>query len=124
MAELKSAHLYRRRGLVERTVALLDREDVVVSFERRALLETRRVRPELRVLQHVGLRRLDPGRGGIRLGRRLLGPARDARGLAKAPALGLATTVYTVNDAGRMRSSRRSASTGSSRIVRIEHGKR
>ncbi|MER3410629.1 MAG: glycerophosphodiester phosphodiesterase [Thermoleophilia bacterium] len=103
MAELKSAHLYRRHGLVERTVALLSGEDVVVSFQRRALLQARRLRPELHVLQHVGLG------VSIRTAARYAWAVGfwDARvtrrGIARAHAFGLLATVYTVNDERRMR---------------------
>ena len=103
MAELKSAHLYRRRGLVQRTVALLGREDVVLSFERRALLEARRLRPELRVLQHVGFGVSIRAAAAYAWGVGFWDPRVTARGLSKARALGLATTVYTVNDPDRMR---------------------
>ena len=54
MAELKSAHLYRRHDVVGRTVALLGEDDAVLSFSRRTLKDALGVRPSLRVLQHVG----------------------------------------------------------------------
>ena len=54
MAELKSPWLYRRHDIVARTVDLLPADGVVVSFSRRAILETRRLRPALRTVQHVG----------------------------------------------------------------------
>jgi glycerophosphoryl diester phosphodiesterase len=103
MAELKGSYLYRRRGLVDRTVSALDHPDIVISFQRAALLETRRLRPELRVLQHVGLgvsiRTASRYAWGVGFRDALVTP----RGLARARALGLATTVYTVNDEGRVR---------------------
>jgi glycerophosphoryl diester phosphodiesterase len=103
MAELKSAHLFRRHDLIARTAALLGADDVVLSFGRRTLLEARRMRPALRVLQHVGY--------GVSI-RTAASYAwavgfHDARvtrrGLERASRLGLETTVYTVNDARRMR---------------------
>jgi glycerophosphoryl diester phosphodiesterase len=103
MAELKNPHLYRRRGLVERTVAALDRADIVISFQRRALLEVRRLRPELRVLQHVGVGVSIRTASTYAWGVGFWDPRVTARGLAQARAFGLATTVYTVNDEERMR---------------------
>jgi glycerophosphoryl diester phosphodiesterase len=103
MAELKGAHLYRHRGLVERTVALLGPQDVVLSFQRRALLDARRLRPELRVLQHVGFGTSMRTAASYAWGVGFWDPRVTRRGLARARALGLATTVYTVNDAERMR---------------------
>jgi glycerophosphoryl diester phosphodiesterase len=103
MAELKSAWRYRAQDLAGRTARLLAPDDVVVSFEPRALREVLRVRPDLRTLQHVGY--------GVSI-RRASGYAWAAgfhdrrvtrRGLERARALGLATTVFTVNDPARMR---------------------
>ncbi len=102
MAELKNPHLYRRHDLVNRTVALLDRDAVVISFSRSALLEARRARPELRLLQHVGygvsIRVAAAYAWGVGFGDSRV----TRRGLAKARALGLATTVYTVNETARI----------------------
>jgi glycerophosphoryl diester phosphodiesterase len=102
MAELKSAHLYRRRGLVERTLALLGPDDVVLSFQRHALLEARRVRPNLRVLQHVGFGVSIRSAASYAWGVGFWDPRLTRRGLARARRLGLATTVYTVNNVDRM----------------------
>jgi glycerophosphoryl diester phosphodiesterase len=98
MVELK-----RPRGdTVERVLRLLDDEDVVVSFQRRAIEETRRRRPRMRTVQHVGfgvsIRR---SAGGWAVG--FQDERVTRRGLATAKRLGLATTVYTVNDPARMR---------------------
>ncbi len=103
MAELKSPHLYRRRGLVERATRLLSGEDVVVSFQRRALLEARRLRPELRLLQHVGLGVSIRAAAGYAWAVGLWDARATPRGIARAHALGLLVTVYTVNDTARMR---------------------
>jgi glycerophosphoryl diester phosphodiesterase len=103
MAELKSAWLYRRHAVARRTAALLERDAVVIAFDPRALLEVRRGRPELRLLQHVGfgvsIRRAAGFAWGVGFHDRRL----TRRGLARALRLGLATTVYTVNDPARMR---------------------
>jgi glycerophosphoryl diester phosphodiesterase len=97
MVELK-----RPRGdVVERTLRLLRDDDIVLSFQRRALEEVRTRRPGLRTMQHVGF------------GVSIRGAARawaagfqdqrvTARGLAAARRLGLETAVYTVNDERRM----------------------
>lgn len=103
MVELKSAHLYRARGLVERTISLLGPDDVAVSFERRALLEARRLRPRLRVVQHVGLGVSIRSAAAYAWAVGFWDARVTARGIARARALGLRTTVYTVNDPARMR---------------------
>lgn len=103
MAELKSAHLFRRHDVIGRTVTLLDENDVVLSFSRRTLLEALRRRPTLRVLQHVGYGASIRGAAGYAWAVGFHEPRVTGRGLAKARKLGLATTVYTVNDPERMR---------------------
>ena len=107
MVELK-----RPRGdTVERALRLLTDDDVVVSFQRRAIEETRRLRPRLRTVQHVGF--------GVSIRRALGGWAvgfQDQRvtrrGIAAAQVVGLETTVYTVNDTARMRELRDLGVTG------------
>jgi glycerophosphoryl diester phosphodiesterase len=103
MAELKSAHLYRRHDVVRRTLALIGPDDAIVSFERRCLLEALEIRPSLRVLQHVGygvsIRAASAYAWAVGFHDKRV----TARGIARARALGLETTVYTVNDAARMR---------------------
>ena len=103
MAELKSPHLYRRHDVAGRTAALLGRNDVVLSFSRRALLDAKRGRPDLRVLQHVGLGVSIRAASSYAWGAGFWDPRVTGRGLAKARKLGLATTVYTVNDVDRIR---------------------
>lgn len=103
MAELKSPHLYRRHDVAGRTAALLGRDDVVLSFSRRALLAAKRRTPGLRVLQHVGLGVSIRAASSYAWGIGFWDARVTARGLAKARKLGLATTVYTVNEPGRMR---------------------
>jgi glycerophosphoryl diester phosphodiesterase len=102
MVELKSAHLYRAHGFVERVVAPLARDDFVLSFQRRALLETRLARPELRLVQHVGLGVSIRTAASYAWGVGFWDPRVTPRGLARARSLGLATTVYTVNEPERM----------------------
>lgn len=103
MAELKSAHLYRRHEIVGRTVALLGPDDVVLSFERRCLLEALRLRPSLRVLQHVGLGVSIRAAATYAWAVGFRNSRVTARGVARAQAFGLETTVYTVNEPARMR---------------------
>lgn len=99
MCELKSPWRYRRHDVVARTERLLPGDAVVVCFEPRALQQVRR----LRRLQHVGLgvsiRRAARYAWAVGFWDPRVGP----RALALARSLGLKTTVYTVNDAARMR---------------------
>jgi glycerophosphoryl diester phosphodiesterase len=103
MAELKSPHLDRRHDVAGRTAAQLGPDDVVLSFSRRALLEVRRRRPDLRLLQHVGLGVSIRAASSYAWGVGFWEPRVTGRGLAKARKLGLVTTVYTVNEPARMR---------------------
>jgi glycerophosphoryl diester phosphodiesterase len=102
MVELKSPHLFRRHELVRRATTMLSADDVVVGFSRPALLEARAHRPTLRVLQHVGfgvsIRRASSYAWGVGLH----DPRATRRGIEKAHRLGLAATVYTVNEPARM----------------------
>jgi glycerophosphoryl diester phosphodiesterase len=103
MAELKSPHLYRRHDVAGRTAALLGPDDVLLSFSKRALLAAKRRTPGLRVLQHVGLGVSIRAASSYAWGVGFWDPRVTGRGLAKARKLGLATTVYTVNEPERMR---------------------
>lgn len=103
MVELKRPHRYRRHRVVSRTLDLLDDDGVLVSFERGALLEAHARRPRIRLVQHVGFG------VSIRAAARYAwavgfenGRA-TARAISRAHALGLVTTVYTVNEPERMR---------------------
>jgi glycerophosphoryl diester phosphodiesterase len=101
MVELKMPRRYRRHNVVARTVRLLGPDDVLVSFQRAALVEARLLRPGLRTVQHVvggPLRRAREAWAAGFPDTRVTG-----RRLAAAAALGLETLVYTVNDPGRMR---------------------
>ena len=102
MAELKSPWLYRRHDVVTRTAELLPADGVVVSFSRRAILETRRVRPALRTVQHVGYGTSIRAAAGFAWAAGYDATRVTPRGIAKGRALGLETTVYTVNDEARM----------------------
>jgi glycerophosphoryl diester phosphodiesterase len=99
MCELKRPWRYRRHDVVRRTVGLLPEDGVVVSFEPRALREVR----GRRTLQHVGygvsIRRAATYAWAVGFHDRRL----TRRGLAHARRLGLAATVYTVNEPARMR---------------------
>jgi glycerophosphoryl diester phosphodiesterase len=99
MCELKSPWRYRRDDVVRRTVGLLPSEAIVVSFDRRAL-EAVKAR---RTLQHVGFGVSIRAAARYAWGIGFQDQRVTRRGLARALAFGLARTVYTVNDAGRMR---------------------
>ncbi|WP_411277425.1 glycerophosphodiester phosphodiesterase [Gaiella sp.] len=102
MAELKSPWLYRRHEIVRRTVELLRPDAVVVSFSRGAILETRRLRPALRTVQHVGRGTSIRAAAGFAWAAGF-DDARVTRGaIEKATALDLKTLVYTVNDMSRV----------------------
>jgi len=103
MAELRSAHLFRRHDLIGRTAALLGEEDVLLSFGRRTLLEARRLKPSLRVMQHVGYGVSIRAAAEYAWAVGIHNPRVTRRGLARARRLGLETGVYTVNDVRRMR---------------------
>jgi glycerophosphoryl diester phosphodiesterase len=98
MCELKTPWRYRRHDVVRRAVDLLPDHGVVVSFDPRAL---RAVRGR-RVLQHVGFGASIRGAARYAWGVGFHDRRVTARGISKARSLGLATTVYTVNDAARM----------------------
>jgi glycerophosphoryl diester phosphodiesterase len=97
MVELK-----RPRGdVVERTLRLLRDDDVLLSFQRRALEEARSRRPGLRTMQHVGFGVSIRGAAGAwAVG--FQDHRVTIRGLETARRLGFATAVYTVNDERRM----------------------
>ena len=102
MAELKSPWLFRRHDIVRRTVELLGPDAVVVSFSRRAILETRRLRPSLRTVQHVGYGTSIGAAGGFAWAVGFDDARVTARGLAKARRLGLKALVYTVDEPTRL----------------------
>ena len=101
MVELKQSYRYRRHDVVRRTLALLDDEAVIISFEPWALRAVRRLRPRLRTIQHVGfgvsIRRAEDA-WAVGFANERVTP----RSVARAQALGLETTVYTVNEPARM----------------------
>lgn len=112
MVELKTPYRYRRHRIVERTLALLDEDAVVVCFEPGAIARVRALRPALRTVQHVAFVpiRLAALRGCWAVGfdERRATP----RALRAAQQLGLATTVYTVNEPARMLELARAGVTG------------
>jgi glycerophosphoryl diester phosphodiesterase len=103
MVELKKPHRYRRHDVVGRVTRLLPADAFVLSFEPRALQEVVKVRPGLRTIQHlragVSIARSARYAWGVGFSDRMV----TARRLATARALGLETTVYTINEARRMR---------------------
>jgi glycerophosphoryl diester phosphodiesterase len=103
MVELKRPYRYRRFDVVRRSLALLDDDAVVLSFEPGAIAAVRALRPELRTVQHVAWvpMRVAAARGCWGVG---FEDARATpRSLTRARSLGLATTVYTVNEPARLR---------------------
>ena len=102
MAELKSPWLYRRHDIVGRTVHLLGPDAVVASFSRNAILETRRLRPKLRTVQHVGFG-TSIRAAGFAWAAGFEDNRVSARGIARAQSLGLKALVYTVNEPARLR---------------------
>lgn len=98
MCELKWPWRYRRHDVVARTLALLPEDAVVVCFDRRALEGIR----SHRTLQHVGFGASIRAASRYAWGVGFHDPRVTRRGLAKAARLGLARTVYTVNDPRRM----------------------
>ena len=102
MVELKSPWLYRRHDIVHRTVQLLGLDAVVVSFSRAAILETRRLRPSLRTVQHVGIGTSIRAAADFAWAAGFDDARVTSRGIAKAHALGLKALVYTVNEPSRL----------------------
>ena len=98
MCELKTPWRYRRHDVVRRVVELLPDAAIVVSFDPRALQAAH----GRRVLQHVGFGVSIRSAAGYAWGVGCHDSRVTRRGLAKARTLGLAATVYTVNDAARM----------------------
>jgi glycerophosphoryl diester phosphodiesterase len=78
-------------------------DDVLILSGRiRALESARRVRPDLRMVLHLGKRRPDPAAATRFWGVGFEDSTARPRVVALAQSLGLATTVYTVNEARRM----------------------
>jgi glycerophosphoryl diester phosphodiesterase len=97
MVELKRP----RAGDVRRALELLDTDAVLVSFNRPALVEARRLRPGLRTVQHVGFGVSIRGATGA-WAAGFKDSRVTARGISAARRLGLVPLVYTVNDVERM----------------------
>jgi glycerophosphoryl diester phosphodiesterase len=101
MVELKRPWRYRRHDVVARTLRLLDDEAVLLSFQRTALEESRRLRPAVRTMQHVGYSTsIRNAAGAWAVGFENTRVTR--RGVQAAARLGLETAVYTVNRPERM----------------------
>jgi glycerophosphoryl diester phosphodiesterase len=98
----------KEQAVVEATLAALARHRVeagdlmIVSFRIRALEQARRTRPDLRYVLHLG-RRPDPAAATRFWGVGFEDGSARPRQIARAQSLGLATTVFTVNDLERMR---------------------
>ena len=103
MGELKSPWLYRRHDVVARTAELLPADAVVVSFSRRAILETRRLRPALRTVQHVGYGTSIRAAADFAWAAGFDAVRVTQRASLERGRSGSQTTVYTVNDERRMR---------------------
>jgi glycerophosphoryl diester phosphodiesterase len=101
MVELKTPARYRRHEVVRRTLRLSGDDAVIVCFQRPALEEARRLRPGIRTVQHVGFGVSIRGAAGA-WAAGFQDQRTTARGLSAARRLGLATTVYTVNEPARM----------------------
>jgi glycerophosphoryl diester phosphodiesterase len=98
MVELK-----RPRGdTVKRVLERVDDDAVLVCFQHAPLEEARRLQPGIRTVQHVGfgvsIRRAAQGAWAAGFQNERV----TKRGLLTAQRLGLATTVYTVNDEARL----------------------
>jgi glycerophosphoryl diester phosphodiesterase len=102
MVELKTPYRYRRERVVERTLALLDDDAVIVCFEPGAIAAVRSARPRLRTIQHVASVPIAyaerQGCWAVGFDEGHAGP----RAVQAARRAGLATTVYTVNAEPRM----------------------
>jgi glycerophosphoryl diester phosphodiesterase len=112
MVELKTPYRYRRHDVVRRTLALLDDDAVIVCFEPGAIAVVRELRPRVRTVQHVAF---VPMRVAAALRCWAVGienARATPRAIARAQRLNLETTVYTVNDAERMRELARLGVTG------------
>jgi glycerophosphoryl diester phosphodiesterase len=112
MVELKTPYRYRRHRVVERTLQLLDDDAVIVCFEAGAIAAVRAMRPVLRTVQHVAFvpirRAASQGCWAVGFDDRRASP----RAIRAAQRLGLATTVYTVNEPARMLELARAGVTG------------
>ncbi len=98
----------KRHDVIERTLALLreyevdEDKTIVASFSPHAIATTRRLRPALRTIQHLG-------RASMRAsaehawGVGFIDRQATSHAIRGARKLGLASTVYTVNDPVRMR---------------------
>jgi glycerophosphoryl diester phosphodiesterase len=98
VCELKTPRRYRKHDIVRRTVELLPDDAIVASYDAAALKAVR----GMRTLQHVGFGASIRSAAEYAWGIGFRDSALTRRGLARARNLGLATTVYTVNEPERM----------------------
>ena len=103
MVELKTPYRYRRHDPVRRALELMTDDDVFVCFQPAATALVRELRPRMRTVQHVGVVPIRWAAARRCWAAGFWDPRATARGIAAARRLGLETTVYTVNDAARMR---------------------
>ena len=103
----------KARGIEPALFATLDAHGVapdevmIVSFRPDVITTTRRLRPEIRTIQHLGrvsLRRAADYAWGVGFQKLVATPAR----IERARSLGLKTSVFTVNERSRMRALARS----------------
>jgi glycerophosphoryl diester phosphodiesterase len=101
MVDLKRPYSYRRHDLLRRVLGMLDDDAILAAFEPRVLEDAHRLRPGLRIVQHVArvpVRRAARSAWAASFEDSSATPAR----LERARRLGLATLVYTVNEPARM----------------------
>jgi glycerophosphoryl diester phosphodiesterase len=102
MVDLKEPYRSRRHNLLRRVLALVDDDALLAAFEPRALEEAHRLRPALRIVQHV--ENVPVARAARYAWAAGFWDTRaTAANFARARQLGLETLVYTVNEPDRMR---------------------
>lgn len=98
----------KRHDVTRRTLASLKEHEVdegsvlVVSFSQLAIVETRRLRPDIRTIQHVGRASIG-GAAAYAWGIGLSDRRATAAAIRQAQRHGLASTVFTVNTPERVR---------------------
>jgi glycerophosphoryl diester phosphodiesterase len=101
MLDLKQAYRTRRHDLLRRALALVDDGALLAAFEGRVLEEAHRLRPALRIVQHVANVPLArAARYAWAVG--FCDARATAAAFAHARRLSLETLVYTVNEPQRM----------------------
>jgi glycerophosphoryl diester phosphodiesterase len=101
MLDLKEAYRTRRRDLLRRALGLLDDDALLAAFEPRVLEEAHRLRPRIRIVQHVA--NVPIARAARYAWAASFWDTRaTATSFSRARRLGLETLVYTVNEPERM----------------------